>query len=169
MGTRSSARAALVVGAVLLAVGAASAPAVSAGGQSGRVTLRFSENEKSGTAPISGTFAATGGLTDRGTATGTHFPVFGKIHGQQTIVAIDLVQTGKGARGGFVIKCRDSHFTFDKTKTQIVRATGRCVITSPTGAYSHLQPVASSVLTPTHPRKGYTHTERVITVRTNGG
>jgi hypothetical protein len=159
---------ALSATALLAAAGIASASAAPAEASSTRVVLRLSEDERSGAAPISGTFTASGGLVDQGTATGTHFPVYGKVNGKQDVVGIDLEQHQKGGRGSFVLRCRDSHFVFNKAGNQIVKATGRCVLASPTGAYAHVLPAGQSVLTPSHPRKGFTHTVRVVTLKTAG-
>jgi hypothetical protein len=156
---------ALSATALLAAAGIASAFGAPAKVSSTRVVLRLSEDERSGTAPISGTFTVSGAVVDQGTATGTHFPVYGKVHGKQDVVGIDLEQRQKGGQGSFLLKCRDSHFVFNKAGNQVIKATGRCVLASPTGAYVHVLPTGQSVLTPSHPRPGFTHTVRVVTLK----
>ena len=147
---------ALLVGGVSTAAAATSTTAV---------RFRFSENERTGTAPISGTYTVEGAITDHGTAKGTHFPIYKTVNGVRVIAGIELIQTQHGAHGSFTMDCRDTHFESDK-QGQITKATGRCVFTHATGPYTRLAPVGSSVLIPTHPRKGYTHTVRRVRGRT---
>src|SRR5262249_38714997 len=139
--------------------------AASAASTRGRVVIRFSENEKTGAAPISGTYVTSGAISDRGAAAGTHFPVFGK---HQSLVAIVLQQRQTGDSGSFVIKCRDSHFVVNPATNQFVRGSGPCVISSATGIYRRVAPVGSSTIRPTHPQPGHTHTERTVTFRMVG-
>jgi hypothetical protein len=55
---------------------------------------------------------------------------------------------------------------FTKNGQQVTKAYGRCVVSKATGVYTRLAPVGTSVLVPTHPRKGYTHTVRRIAAHT---
>ncbi len=160
---RSLLVAGVVLPGTLLAGGMA--PALAAG--SGAVHLRFVENEKTGTNPIAGTFTVSGAITDHGTATGTHFPIFKKVNGQQKFVGVELIQTQHGKHGSFRMDCRDTHLVFKGD--QVVKASGRCAFSQETGVYTSLAPIASSVLVPTHPRKGYTHTVRRLSGRTLSG
>jgi hypothetical protein len=152
------------------ALGAAGAPlsavsSATAAASSTRVHIRLSEDEKTGTAPIQGTFTVTGAITDHGTAKGTHFPIYKKVNGTEQQIGIELVQSQHGAEGSFTIDCRDLKFEFTP-KGQVTKASGRCVFSKPTGVYTRLAPVGTSVLVPTHPRKGYTHTVRRVTAHT---
>ena len=83
-------------------------------------------------------------------------------------MAIDSEETAKGKHGSFVLRCRTGHFVLSKDGSHVVRATGRCVIGSPTGVYTRLQPVGPVTVLPTHPRKGYTHTVWIVKVTTRG-
>lgn len=159
---RSGTAVTAVVAAAFLA--AIAAPAVAADATA--VHLRFSENEKSGTAPIAGTYTVSGAISDHGTASGTHYPIYKKVKGKVQAVGIELVQTQHGRHGSFKMICRDTHFTFG-SDGNVTRATGRCAFSNATGIYRSLAPVASSVLVPTHPRKGYTHTVRRLTGHTS--
>jgi hypothetical protein len=152
------------LGAAGVLLGAASSATAAASDRG--VHIRLSEDEKTGTAPISGIFTVTGAITDHGTAKGTHFPIYRKVNGSEQQVGIELVQSQSGVHGTFTIDCRDTRFVFTKNGQQVTKAYGRCVVSKATGVYTRLAPVGTSVLVPTHPRKGYTHTVRRIAAHT---
>ena len=114
--------------------------AKNSGTKSTKTTFRFVQDERTNTAPISGTYTVKGGIKDRGTSSGTILPVVKKVRrtGPESS-AIDTTMTQKGAQGSFVVKCRDTHFVQAKDG-HVTKATGRCVFSSTSGAYSRLDP-----------------------------
>jgi hypothetical protein len=155
----------LAVTAAVLAGNLSPAPAAPSASSGTAVKFRLSQDLKTNTSPVWGTYTVSGGIRDRGTLRGSITPVYKKVHGDVQVVAIDAVQTEHGKRGSVVIKCRDSHFILAKDG-HVVRASGPCVIGAATGVYMSLAPLASTIVLPTHPRKGYTHVLRLVMART---